>query len=259
MTERRDIEELLREFYEEGPDVLPADVHRAVIGRLALAPQRRRVRFGKRAEAAGGAIAVAAAAIVLALFLGARAVGPSPFTVGTSSGPSSGRPATLPQTPRPILEPVSAPPGWPTFRSSRFGYSIEHPAAFAAVEVDGTYNPTSGLPMNAPGTDVLNDPGVAQVGIVRLAVGQGITIDEWRNEVRVKDSSCPDPDIVASTTIDGAPAAVELGHCLERYLAVAYVVRGSFGYLLEWSSPQGSEGADLVTFREILGSMRFGG
>jgi hypothetical protein len=255
----RDVEELLRELYEDGPDRLPAEVEQAVLARLALAPQRlpqaptaahsRVAARSRMAAIAGWSLAAVALVVVVFLAVDLTATRLRPFASAQAGGPSAG---SLPRIDLP-----AAPSDWPTFRSGRYGYSVRYPSAFTTLEVPGSFNPIGVAPVNAPGTDQLNEAGVAQVALAQLAISPSASLAGWRNQVRPKDSRCAGPESTASAVVDGAEALVEFGHCGGNYVQIAYVVRAGFGYEVYWTSPEGNEQQDLETFRELVGSVRF--
>jgi hypothetical protein len=255
MTARRDIDQLLGEFFAEGPASLPAETQRRVLSELATTPQRRhwmawahRRRTSLRGLA--WAALVAGLVVVVLTTFNFGGIGPA------GSHPPSGSSASpVYATPSGRLDTATAPPSWAVFRSSRFGYSLRYPPGFLISEVPGS--PPTGSLMNAPGTDQLNDPGVAQVGIDRLTVAAGSSIEAWRTEAAPRDAACPNPERLVSVTVGAEPGLVDLRHCGGRYVLVAYIIHGAFGYEVYWSSPGGNESTDLAVFLRVLGGFQF--
>jgi hypothetical protein len=255
VSAKRDIDRLLDEFFAEGPASLPAETHREVLAQLASTPQRghwtawtRRGPASLRGlvwAAVGGGVAIALLATVGLVRLGSTASAPP---AGGALPPSGLAPSGH-------LNAAPAPTSWAGFTSSRFGYSLRYPAGFLISEVPGS--PPTGSLMNAPGTDQLNDPGVAQLGIDRLAVPSALSLAAWRTEAAPRDAACPSPERQASVTVGAEPGLVDLGHCGERYVLVAYLLHGAFGYEVYWSSPGGNESSDLARFLQLLGGFQF--
>jgi hypothetical protein len=255
VTEKRDIDRLLEEFFAEGPASLPAETHRQVLSQLASTPQHRRwTAWAQRGRASlrglgwaavGGGVAVVLLATVGLVRLGSAA---SPPPAGGALPPSGLAPSAH-------LDTVPAPTSWAAFASSRFGYSLRYPTGFLISQVPGS--PTTGSLMNAPGTDQLNDPGVAQIGIDRLVVPSELSLAAWRAEAAPRDAACANPERLVSVTISAEPGLLDLGHCGDRYVLVAYVLHGAFGYEVYWSSPGGNESSDLARFLQLLGGFQF--
>lgn len=254
MNSGRDIERLLGEFFADGPSSLPAEAHRAILAQVATRRQRgRRTRWvhGHWAglpSAAWAAVVVGIAAVVIVATI-------APTRVGPRTSPAPAGNAVPPAAPTTHLDTRTAPASWATFRSSRFGYTLRHPAGFLTSEVPGS--PMTGSLLNAPGTDQLSAPGVAQVGIDRLAVAADASLAAWRAQAVPRDARCANPEGLASVTVAGEAGIVDVGHCWGRYVLTAYVLHGGYGYEVYWTSPGGNETADLATFLQLLGSVQF--
>jgi hypothetical protein len=252
---KRDIEQLLDEFFAEGPGPLPAEAHRAVLSRLVTTRQRGGrtawlLRRGDWLRRLAWVAAVASLAAVAMTASGQLRGGPTPSSAPAGGGPPLSSPAPLES-----LSTSTAPPSWAVFHSSRYGYSLRYPVGFLVSEVPGS--PITGSIMNAAGVDELNDPGVAQVDITRLAVAASSNLDTWRTGAAPRDAACPNPERRMSVLIAGEPALVDVNHCGSRYVLVGYVIHVAHGYEVYWSSPTGNEAADLGTFLQIVGSIQF--
>lgn len=269
MSSHRDMDRLLGDFFREGPSSLPAEVHRAVLAQVATTRQRGHWTAWARGHRAGLPIAVWAAVmagivVVMVAIIGlarlgppaspAPAVGALPPTGAAHPGgaPSPGPSRAAPTT---YLVTTTVPTSWSSFRSSRFGYALRHPPGFLTSEVPGS--PTTGSLLNAQGTDQFNGPGIAQVGVVRLALAADASLATWRAQAAPRDAACANPERQASVTIAAEAGLVDVDHCLGRYVLVAYVLHRGYGFEVYWSSPGGNETADLATFLQLLGSVQF--
>jgi hypothetical protein len=143
MNQPRDPDAIIATWLDDGPIDLPDETRRAIVVGLRTQPRARRMAI------LGGSLMspinrlVAAAAIVLAVgglsafVLANRAGGPG----GTPPPSASAAPSATasPSSPPSIApSPSISTAGWVTFSSSRYGYDIKIPAAWAATAKQST-------------------------------------------------------------------------------------------------------------------------
>jgi hypothetical protein len=139
MTTRRDPDAILAAWLEEGPDVLPESTRRAIEVAARTTHQSRHPKWMTwRFQNMNGMtrLALAAAAVVAVAVGGLYLFRPATDRSGGVGGPGSPAPSAS-SSPRPS---TSASPLntaiWTTYTSSRYGFSIAHPADWTEVPAD---------------------------------------------------------------------------------------------------------------------------
>ena len=233
----------IADWLEDDPSTAPDRALDVVLAAFPSIKQRRalRVPWGYTDVSTSFKLALAAAAIVLAVVGSAYLLGrpPAEPRVGGDPTPSPGSTASADASTA-TADPLDA-STWPTFTSSRYGFSAKYPARFASIPSEADWK----LP-NAAGNmfDGFHDDGAVKwLNGSSMPLPPGTTEDEWFDEYRrdlVEDeetwepASCFTPrEDWSSTTVDGVAAELRVG-CdgLEAYVFVdgRVYVFGAFGY-----------------------------
>jgi hypothetical protein len=159
-----------------------------------------------------------------------------------------------------------------TFRSRTYGYAIEHPANWTAIEAtrvldDGEPPATSG-----GGTDILArhaDTKVRDMTLPGMVVGAqrlapATDIDRWTSMVVSTVSfmkQCAQPDSRERVEVADEPAVLlSYDDCPKGsgyfHLWTAFIHRG-MGFHIVWFDKHGSETADRVALDKMLSSVSF--
>ena len=140
MTQPRDPDAIIATWLDDGPIDLPADTRRAIVVGLRTQPRARRMAILRGMPVNPLSRFLAAAAIVLAVgglsifVLSNRGSGPGALPTpspAVSIAPSPSAPPTA----SPSADPLDT-ATWKTYVSSRYGFSIAHPAGWAEVPAD---------------------------------------------------------------------------------------------------------------------------
>lgn len=191
MSIRRDPDDTLRLWLEEGPNDLPRETARAIDVATRSAPQRRRALLpwspsptplAKRLLAAAAVVAVLVVGVVALL----RPV-PNLGGVGGAPSPSA--------SPSPLLPPIDT-SDWVTYGSSVYGFSIAHPPDWDVSPAVGPW-----------------DPDVDSRDFDRAS-------DRWES---FESNKAPDPDLIVSVW----SAVVDPGTTLEEWILASCDEGGS--------------------------------
>lgn len=207
-------------------------------------------------------IGLGAAAVVLALVVGTRFLGPtaqSAVGVAPSATPSTTPSATPVETAQPSAAAPSAntpPPLSQSFTSQIHGISLSYPEGWTARPATEPWTDRPGeAPYFHPGYDVLQDP--AQEGSLHLRITSrpigGSTPEDWVAKM-MADSGCTTTEQI---TVDGAPGLIGAEGCQE----TAGVTSAGRGYEIVLYTPNSGEHRpdptyDRAWFEKVLATVR---
>jgi len=169
MTQPRDPDAIIATWLDDGPIDLPADTRRAIVVGLRTQPRARRMAILRGMPVNPLSRFLAAAAIVLAVgglsifVLSNRGSGPGALPTpspAVSIAPSPSAPPTA----SPSADPLDT-ATWKTYVSSRYGFSIAHPAGWAEVPADHDW----ALPADADWLNTATESFKAPGGAVRVS------------------------------------------------------------------------------------------
>ena len=206
---------------------------------------------------------------IAAIVVAALAIGGAIYLLGRSN-PSVGGP-----TANPTIAPSVAPPtqlpasALVPFTSAMYGYTISVPHDWGAQIATRTLHGTEPLYGNDPqvGTPAgdsimgsLFNEGGSVTGRLLIAAGAmpaSTTLDSWTTDTAV--AKCGAPTSQAAITIDGEAATLTTyAACNGLFQQWATVIHGGWAWDIDWIDNQGSESADVVVFKQLLATFRFG-
>jgi hypothetical protein len=189
MNQQRDLDALIATWLDDGPIDLPDETRRAIAVGLRTQPRARRVAIlGGSAMFALNRIATAAAIVLvvgaLSVFvLSNRAGGPGTtpqpsMSVAPSAAPSSSPGASASRSASSVA--LFADGSLISFVSTRYGFSLAHPADWTevrsdhewALPADADWRTRAAEEFKAPGESIL-------VTAWSVSVASGTTIDSW--------------------------------------------------------------------------------
>ena len=251
MTAHHDLDKQLNDFLRDGPDELPYQSFDAVRDRTEQTGQRvvlgpwRLPEMNKFVT-----IGLGAAAVVVALFLGAQFFGSPTGGVGSQPTATLQPTATPEPTPSP---PASPPPLTQTFTSTLHGYSVSYPEGWTAEAATEPWTAsTFPLSFTVPQVDWLYDPDLEAdlfLAIASQPIGDS-TPEDWVAEQMASEEGCGAD--TAPVTVDGASGVIGGESC-----SVAVVTTAGRGY---WFQLYTGNSAPAVTyyqawFEEILATV----
>lgn len=135
----------------------------------------------------------------------------------------------------------SASPAPVTFRSERYGYSIDHPPEWEVLECPGEFS-LSALRPRHPGTDTIGTPeshkfdildGIVVVGARELAAGE--SLEEFTDEASAATACGPHGS--GTTTLAGEPADLRKFECGGTWWHQVTAVHDGRGYMVWVTRP----------------------
>ena len=252
MTAHDDLDRQLNDLLRDGPTELPYPSFDAVRDRTEQT--RQRVVLGPwRVPEMNKflAIGLGAAAVVLAVFVGAQ-------FFGSPSGGLGSQPTASPEptaTPEPSPSPstlASAPPLTQNFTSTQHGISVSYPEGWTAQAATGPWTDST-FPLNFEGThaDFLYDPVLTSDLFLTIAsqpIGDA-TPEDWAAEQMASDEGCG--TTTQPITVDGASGLGADG------CTVVVVTTGGRGYWIQlYTSDSASDAYDLAWFEEVLATVQ---
>ena len=221
MTVLHDPDSILAAWLEEGPTALPEPTSRAIAVTTRTTNQRRhQIWMPQRSTTMKPIARIAAAAIVVVAVLGGAiylfspggGVGGGPPVTAAPSAIRSAAPSAVP-SPTPAASAALGPldtTGWKTYTSTRYGFSIGHPADWIELPSNHVYAfpadggqccpPTASESFHTPADDV-------GVSAWSLGITAGTSVDAWiQAYCKVVESDSPCTALQSHTvaaTMDG--------------------------------------------------------
>lgn len=271
MSTNRDFDRIAAAWLAEGPSELADRVLDGALAEIHLTHQRRGP-FAPWRYAPMNAFSRAAAAVLVA----ALVLGGAVYLLGRNN-PSVGGPGATPSVspsptfagPPPTQLPASA---LVPFTSAQYGYTISVPDGWGVQVATRTLHGTEPLYGNDPqiatpagdsiqgGDFARNDSPSGRLLIAGSAMPAGTTLASWTAETT--EVKCGAPTSQAAITIDGEAATLTTyaggEACFGLFQQWATVLHGGWAWHIDWLNNQGSESADVVFFKQLLATFRFG-
>jgi len=195
------------------------------------------------------------AAVVVALVIGIRVLGPS-----TPGGVGSAPSATPSPTPAPTATsaasgpPASAPPLTQSFTSTMHGFSVSYPGGWVARAATEPWTDRPAVAeFNNPGLDVLQDPVLGDhlfLNIASRPIGDTTPAD-WMAQ-QLSGYGCTATDPIA---VDGVTGRIGANDC-----EVAAVTTAGHGYLIQLTKstddPPAVAAYDRAWFEDVLATVK---
>jgi len=228
MTAHNDLDRQLNDFLREGPTELPYQSfdavrdlteqtgQRVVIGPWRLPEMNKIVTVG-----------LGAAAVVVAVFVGAQLLGSPSVGGGSEATPTPEPTATSEPTasPEPSPSPISAPPLTQNFVSTMHGISVSYPEGWTAEAATEPWTEsTFSLLFGEPHIDFLYDPVLTDhlfLSIASQPIGDSAP-EDWVAAHMASDEGCTTTEPIA---VDGAMGLIGGEGC-----DVAIVTTAGRGY-----------------------------
>jgi len=248
MTESRDPDRLIRAFLDEGEEQLDDRVYDTV--RASIEQKRQRAVFGPWSTPTMNkflTIGLGAAAVVVAVLIGAQLLGSPGGGTGTQPSPSQESTAT----PEPSTSSISPPPLTQSFTSTLHGISLSYPEGWTAQAATEPWT-TSAFPLSfpAPQVDWLYDPILEAdlfIGIASQPIGDS-TPDGWVGRQMASEEGCAATERL---TLDGGGTGL-----IGCTLAVVATADRGYWIQLYTGSAAPSTGYDLAWFEEVLATVQ---
>ena len=254
MNAHSDLDRQLNDFLREGPDELPYQSFDAVRDRTEQTGQRVVIgpwRFPEMNKIV--TIGLGAAAVVVAVFVGAQ-------FFGSPSGGLGGAPEASVAEPTPTPEPspspsASAPPLTQSFTSTQHGISLSYPEGWTARAATEPWTDRPGVPQSVhPGFDALLDPVLTDhlfLAITSQPIGDS-TPEDWIAGQMASDEVCAPTEPIA---VDGATGLIGGDGCDE-----AVVTTGGRGYRIQLltsdDDPAAVAAYGRAWFEEVLATVQ---
>jgi hypothetical protein len=263
----RDPDTILAAWLEEGPNELPYASRRAILTGVRTTTQAKN-RFGwlgrwnelSRFESISAVTALAAAAMVVT-FVALSGINRPNGDLGGLSTLSPSASAAQPSSPSP--SPVSLPtPPWHAITSERFGYTIELPASWSAVSLNGLdWMPSDLYPgPDADYADRWQVPGSTSPWLM-IAVRDPEPqerLDTWmaRYGSGMVLACHATEDTVAVSSESGV---LRIGSCTPGGLATmdVLVAHGNRAFSIQLNYPSQEQAVDRALLDQVLVSFRF--
>ena len=251
MTASRDPDRLIQAFLDEGEEQLDDRIYDTV--RASIEQQRQRVVLGPWSTPTMNkfvTFGLAAAAVVVAVLIGAQLLGSPDGGVGNPPSPS----ATAEPTPSPSAE-AGAPPLTQTFTSTQHGYSVSYPEGWTAQAATEPWTAsTFPLAFGQPHADWLSDPIQTDHLFLTIAsqpIGDS-TPEDWVAEQMASDEGCAATEPIA---VDGASGLIGSDGC-----DIAVVTTAGRGYWIQLytsdDDPAAVASYDKAWFEEVLATVQ---
>ncbi|HYN69940.1 MAG TPA: hypothetical protein VEX41_07005 [Candidatus Eisenbacteria bacterium] len=266
MTTSRDFDRIATAWLAEGPSELADRVLDDALAEVHLTHQRRGRFAPWRYPPMNAFSRVAAAVLVAALALGGAVylLGRSTPSVGGPTAPPSVSPSPPPAPPTQLPASALVP-----FTSKAYGYTMSIPAGWGVRAATRTLNGTEApwdysdaVDNDAVDNIAPGDLDTAGVPLGTVLVGASglppdTTLASWTSGTAI--AICSTPTAQRDITLDGEPAIVStFATCHNLFHQWATVLHGGWAWHIVWLNYQGSEGADVVFFEQILATFRFG-
>ena len=252
-TSDRDVNRAIRSWLHENRHEDVSRVAGAVLDQVDATPQRRATPWPARRTPIMNkfvAIGLGAAAVVLALFLGAQFFGAP--TGGVGSQPTAT--PRLTASPEPTSSPPSSPPPLiPSFSSTVNGYSVSYPEGWETRAATEPWSEST-FPLNfeRPDVDVLYDPSLNSGGPFLAIASQPIgdsTPEDWVALQMASDEGC---SAHMAVTIDGFTGQIGRNEC-----NVAVVTAAGHGYWFQlYTGSEAPATYDHAWFEEVLATVQ---
>ena len=252
MNARRDPDRLIQAFLMEGQTELADQVYDAV--RSTVEHRRQRVFIGPWRTPFMNKlvpIGLGAAAVIVALVLGTRLLGPVPSGPGTVPSAS---PTVEPSVAEPSQSSGIVPPLSQSFTSTLHGISMSYPAGWTAQAAIEPWPPGSGFPLSfqAPEVDWLYDPNLNAdlfLGIASQPIGDA-TPDDWVAEQMAGEEGCG--TATTPVTVDSASGVIGDQGC-----TIAVVTADGRGYWIQlYTGASAPTGYDHAWFEEVIATVQ---
>ncbi len=253
MTAHNDLDRQLTDFLRDGPDELPYESFDAVRDRTEQTGQRVvigpwRIPEMNRIVTLG----LGAAAVVVALLVGAQLVGSPSGGVGFQPSAPAEPTATLAPSPSPA---ASAPPLTQAFTSTLHGFSMSYPEGWTArAAADGWTDSTFSLNFQGSHADFLYDP-ILESDLFLTVASQPIgdsTPEDWVAEQMASDEGCATTEPIS---VDGATGLIGATGC-----DVVVVTTDGQGYWIQLytssDDPLAVAPYDRAWFEEVLATVQ---
>jgi hypothetical protein len=259
MTAHDDLDRQLNDLLRDGPEELPYQSFDAVRDRTELTRQRVVIGPWRLPEMNKiVTIGLGAAAVVLAVVVGAQLFGsPGSGTGGPGGGPTATPGLTATPEPTATVEPSASPVSAPvlddSFTSAQHGYSVAYPSEWtteAAVRpwTDATFP----LSFAIPQVDFLYPPIIEEelfLAVASQPIGDS-SPDAWLADQMASGEGCGTD--TAPITIDGASGLVGTDGC-----TVAVVTTAGRGYWIQlYTGDEAPEFDHAAWFGDILATVR---
>jgi hypothetical protein len=257
MTASRDPDRLIHAFMREGEDELQDQVYDAV--RAEIEQKRQRVVIGPwRLPDLNKIVAIGlgAAAVVVALFVGAQLLGSPSGGLGGAPSQTPGASVAEPTaTSEPSPSPISAPPLTQSFTSTLHGYSVSYPEGWTAQAATEPWTEST-FPLNfyLPHADLLYDPTRTDNLFLTIAsqpIGDS-TPEDWAAEQMASIEGCTTTEPIA---VDVATGLIGADDCTS-----AAVTTAGRGYWIQLHTSGDDELAiapyDMAWFEEVLATLQ---
>jgi hypothetical protein len=254
-TSDRDVNRAIRSWLHEDRHEDATRIAGAVLDQLDTTAQRRATWWPVRRTPIMNrivTIGLGAAAVVVALFIGAQLFGSPSGGVGSGATPTAEPTATPEPSPSP---PASAPPLTQSFTSNLHGISVSYPEGWTAQAATGPWTDrTFPLSFGEPHADYLYDPILTSDLFLTIAsqpIGDS-TPEEWVAEQMASDEGCAATEQIA---VDGATGLIGADEC-----SVAVVTTAGRGYWIQLYTGGDDELAvaayDRAWFEELLATVQ---
>ena len=253
MNAHRDPDRLIHDFVFEGAERLHDRVYDAIRAEIEQRPQRVvigpwRIPEMNRIVTLG----LGAAAVVVALLVGAQLVGSPSGGVGFQPSAPAEPTATLAASPSPA---ASAPPLTEAFASTLHGFSMSYPQGWTArAATDGWTDSTFSLNFQGSHADFLYDP-ILESDLFLTIASQPIgdsTPEDWVAEQMASDEGCGTAN--EPIAVDGASGVIGI-EC-----NVALVTTAGRGYWIQLytsgDDPLAVAPYDRAWFQEVLATVQ---
>jgi hypothetical protein len=259
MTATNDIDRQLNDFLADGPTELPYQSFDAVRDRTEQTGQRVVIGPWRLPEMNKiVTIGLAAAALVVAVFVGAQLLGSPGGGLGSQPSPTPDPTATPAPTATPEPSPsppASAPPLTQSFTSTQHGISLSYPAGWTNQAATGPWTGgTFPLEFGEPHADWLADP-ILESDVFLTIASQPIgdsTPEDWVAEQMASDEGCAATEPV---DVDGATGLIGGGGC-----DIAVVTTAGRGYRIQLytsgDDPAAVAPYDRAWFEEVLATVQ---
>lgn len=258
MTAHDELDRQLTDFLRDGPSELPYQSFDAVRDRTESTGQRVVIGPWRLPEMNKiVTIGLGAAALVVAMLLGAQMFG-SP-TGGFGSGPAPTAEPTVTAEPTATAEPsasaAAAPPLTRSFTSTLHGYSVSYPEGWTAQAATAPWTETTfPLEFAQPPADFLYDPSLTSDLFLTIAsqpIGDS-TPEDWVADQMASEEGCG--TATEPITVDAANGLLGGPNC-----AVAVVETAGRGYWIQLytsgDDPRAVAPYDMGWFQDLLATM----
>jgi len=253
MNARNDLDQQLSAYLREGPTELPYQSFDAVRDRTEQT--RQRVVIGPwRTPIMNRLVTVgfAAAAVVIAVFVGAQVFGSPTGGFGSQATPTPSPSPTA--VSRPSATPVSAPPLSQTFTSTLYGISLSYPQGWKKQDATAPWTDST-FPLNfdGPQADFLYDP-IQTSNLFLTVASQPIgdsTPADWMATQMAGSEGCTSTSPI---TVGGAAGMIGGDGC-----DVVVVTRADRGYWIQLytsgDNPAAVAPYNRAWFEEVLATV----